>query len=85
MVKIEKFTLINNDISRIKLFEPSWDASQPSSNIDAMMISNGGVHKKSSNPIMKGSKLESIEEGIKEYKQLLNEGWKKTIIFKRYL
>ena len=50
-----------------------------------MMISNGGVHKKSSNPIMKGSKLESIEEGIKEYKQLLNEGWKKTIIFKRYL
>ena len=43
-----------------------------------------GVYKKNSNLIMKGSKLESIEETSKEYKQLLNEGRKKTIVFKRY-
>ena len=30
---------------------------------------------------MKGSKVESIEEARKEYKKLLEEGWKKTYRF----
>ena len=44
-----------------------------------------GVYKKSINPIIKGSKVESIEEASKEYKQLSNEAWKKTNVFKSYL
>ena len=34
---------------------------------------------------MKGSRVESIEDARKEYKELLEEGWKKTYIFKSYL
>ena len=45
---MEKFTLINKDRSRIKVFEPFEDVSKPSPSIDAMMISYGCVYKRSS-------------------------------------
>ena len=35
---MEKFTLINKDRSRIKVFEPFYDVSNPSPSYDAMMI-----------------------------------------------
>ena len=61
-----------------------FPGSSPS--IDAIMISYGCVYKRSSNPVMKGSRVETIEAARKEYKQLLDEGWKKTssleVIFK---
>ena len=81
---MKKFTLINNDRSRIKVFEPFEYGSKPSPSIDAMMISYGCVYKRSSKPVMKGSRVETIEAARKEYKQLLEEGWKKTIIFGSY-
>ena len=84
MDKIEKFTLINKDRSRIKVFEPFEEISKTSPSIDAMMISYGCVYKRSSKPVMKGSRVESIEIARKEYKQLLEEGWKKTSIFRNY-
>ena len=58
--------------------------SKPSPSIDAMMISYGCVYKRSSKPVMKGSRVETIEAARKEYKQLLDEGWKKTSIFRSY-
>ena len=82
---MDKFTLINKDISRIKVFEPFEDITKPSPSLDAMMISYGCVYKRSSKPVMKGSRVESIEDARKEYKELLEEGWKKTNIFKSYL
>ena len=82
---MEKFTLINKERSRIKVFEPFEDVSKPSPSIDAMMVSYGCVYKRSSKPVMKGSRVESIEDARKEYKELLEEGWKKTNIFKSYL
>ena len=82
---MEEFTLINKQRNRIKVFKPFEDISKPSPSIDAMMVSYGCVYKKSSKPIMKRSRAESIEEARKEYKQLLNEGWKKTNVFKNYL
>ena len=81
---MEKFTLINKDRSRIKVFEPFEDVSKPSPSIDAMMISYGCVYKRSNKPIMKGSRVETIVAARKEYKQLLDEGWQKTSIFKSY-
>ena len=45
-----------------------------------MEISYGCVYKRSSKPVMKGLRVESIEDARKEYKQLLEEGWKKTYI-----
>ena len=70
--------------SRIKVFESFEDVSKPSPSIDALMISYGCVYKRSSKPVMKGSRVETIEEARKEYKQLLDEGWEKTSIFKSY-
>ena len=81
---MEKFTLINKDRSRIKVFEPFEDVSEPSPSIDAMMISYCCVYKRSSKPVLKGSRVETIEAARKEYKQLLEEGWEKTSIFKSY-
>ena len=84
MDKIEKFTLINKDRSRIKVFEPFEEISKTSPSIDAMMISYGCLYKRSSKPVMKGSRVETIENARKEYKQLIEKGWKKTSIFRNY-
>ena len=81
---MERFILINNERNRIKVFEPFEDMSKPRPSIDAMMISYGCVYKWSSKPVMKGSRVETIETARKEYKQLLYEGWKKTSIFRSY-
>ena len=79
---MDKFTLINKDRSRIKVFEPFEDVSKSSPNIDAMMISYGCIYKRSSKPVMKGSRVETIEAARKEYKDLLDKGWEKTSILR---
>ena len=81
---MDKFTLINKDRSRIKVFEPFEDLSKQSPRIDAMMISYGCVYKRTSKPVIKGSRVETVEAARKEYKELLDEGWKKTSIFSSY-
>ena len=81
---MERFILTNNERNRIKVFEQFEDVSKPSPSIDAMMISYGCVYKRSSKPVMKGSRVETVEAARKEYKELLNEGWKKTSIFNSY-
>ena len=82
---MEKFTLINKNRSRIKVFESFEDICKACPSIDAIMISYGCVYKRSSKPVMKGSRVEAIEKASKEYKQLLEKGWKKTSIFRSYL
>ena len=84
MEKLEKFTLINKDRSRIKVFEPFEDVSKPSPSINAMMISYGCVYDRSSKPVMKGSRVETIEGAREEYKKLLEEGWRVTSIYNSY-
>ena len=81
---MEEFTLISKQRNRIKVFKPFEDISKPSPSINAMEISYGCVYKRSSKPVMKGSRVETIEDARKEYKQLLEEGWRKTSIFKSY-
>ena len=81
---MEKFTLINKNRSRIKIFEPFEDDYKSLPSIDAMMISYGCVNKRSRKPVMKGSRVETIEAARKEYAELLKEGWKKTSIFRSY-
>ena len=81
---IDKFSLINNNRSRIKVFQSFEDTLKPSSIINAILISYGCVFKRSSKPVMKGSRVESIEEARKEYKKLLEEGWKKTYRFNSF-
>ena len=81
---MERFILINNERNRIKVFERFEDVSKPSPSIDAIMISYGCVYKRSSKPVMKGSRVETIENARKEYKALLEQGWKKTSIFRSF-
>ena len=81
---MEKFTLINKARSRIKVFEPFEDSSKTPSTIDAILISYGCVLKRSSKPVMKGSRVESIEEARNEYKKLLEQGWEKTYRFNSF-
>ena len=82
---MKKFTLINKNRSRIKVFEPFEDSSNPSPIINGIMISYDCFYKLSSNPVMKGSRVESIEEARNEYKKLLEEGWEKTYRFNIFL
>ena len=49
--------------------------------VNAILISYGCVFKRSSNPVMKGSRVEAIVEARNECKKLLGEGWKKLIDF----
>ena len=76
---MEKFTLINKARTRIKVFEPFEDNFKNSYMVNAILISYGCVLKRSSQPVMKGSRVESIEEARNEYKKLLEEGWEKLI------
>ena len=75
-----KFTLINKARSRIKVFEPFDYSSKNPSMINAILFSYGCLLKRSSKPVMKGSRVESIEEARQEYKKLVEEGWEKTYI-----
>ena len=81
---MQEFTLINKNRDRIKIFKPFEDVSKTCPTIDAMEIQYACVYKSSSKPVIKGSRVESIEDARKEYKKLLEEGWKKTFIFKSY-
>ena len=81
---MKEFTLINKDRSIIKIFKPFEDLSKQSRIINAMGISYCCVYKRSIKPVMKGSRVESIEDARKEYKQLLEEGWKRTSVYKNY-
>ena len=65
---MEKFTLINKARSRIKVFEPFDDSFKNPSIINSILISYGCVLKRSIKPVMKGSRIESIEEARKEIK-----------------
>ena len=81
---IEKFSLIKKTKSRIKVFEPFEDNAKNSSIINSIFISYRCVLKQSRKPVMKDSKVESIEETRNENKKLLEERWGKTNIFKTF-
>ena len=61
------------------MFEPFEGNSKNSSIVNTILISYSCVFKRSSKPVMKGSRVESIEESRNKYKKLLEEGWKKLI------
>ena len=71
--------MINMDRSRIKVFEPFEDVSKPSPSIEAMMISYGCVYKRSSKPVMKGSRVETIESVRKNIRNYLMKDGRKQV------
>ena len=80
---MEQLTLVNKLRNRIKVFKPFNSSLKQAQ--EMMEIEYGCVYKKSSKPVMKGSRVETIEAARKEYKGLLEDGWKKTSIYDHYL
>ena len=79
---MDQFILINKLRTRIKRFTP-FDSTIKQAQ-EMMQIEYGCVYKSSSRPVMKGSRIETKEAARKEYKKLLEDGWKKTTIFHSY-
>ena len=80
---MEQFTLINNKRNRIKILK-KFKSALPQAD-DVMEIEYACVYKRSSKPVIKGSRIETLEKSREEYKELLAEGWRKTSIYNHYL
>ena len=74
---MEQITLVNKLRNRIKVFKPFKSSLKQAQ--EMMEIEYGCVYKRSSKPVMKGSRVETIEQARKEYKELLEEGWRKLL------
>ena len=79
---MEQFTLINKQRNRIKIFK-TFKSTLPQAE-EVMEIEYACVYKRSSKPVIKGSRIETLEKARKEYKELLEEGWRKTSIYDHY-
>ena len=80
---MEQFTLINKQRNRIKIFK-KFKSALPQVE-EVMEIEYACVYKRSSKPVIKGSRIETLEKARGEYKELLAEGWRKTSIYNHYL
>ena len=48
-----------------------------------MEIDFGYIFRTSTKPIWKGSKIETVEDGLRKYAELLKEGWKEQVYTER--
>ena len=80
---MEKFTLINKQRNRIKIFK-KFKSTLPQAE-EVMEIEYACIYKRLSKPVIKGSRIETLEKAREEYKELLAEGWRKTSIYNHYL
>ena len=79
MKKTEEFFLINKQRNRLKRFRKYENIAHKEN--DFMEIDFGYIFKSSTKPVWKGSKIETVEDGQKEYTTMLKEGWKKTNLY----
>ena len=73
----EELFLMNKQKNRLKRFRKYENIAYREN--DYIEINFGYIFKTSTNPSWKGSKIETVEEGYKEYEEMLKEGWKKLI------
>ena len=78
---MKKFILMNNERSRIKVFEPFEDVSKPSPSINAMMISYGCVYKRSSKSVINGRKVWDYKKCEKRILRTIRAGLGKDQYF----
>ena len=79
---MEQFTLINKQRNRIKIFK-KFKSTLPQAE-EVMEIEYACVYKRSSKPVIKGSRIETLEKAREEYKELIAEGWRKTSIYNHH-
>ena len=80
---MDQFALINKQRNRIKIFK-KFKSTLPQAE-EVIEIEYACVYKRSRKPVIKGSRIETLEKARKEYKELLAEGWRKTSIYDHYL
>ena len=80
---MEQFTLINKQRNRIKIFK-KFKSTLPQAE-EVIEIEYACVYKRSSKPVIKGSRIETLEKAREEYRELLADGWRKTSIYNHYL
>ena len=81
MKLIEEFFLMNKNRNRLKRFRKYEKNANKESNY--MEIDFSYILRVSTKPLWKGTRIESIDDGLKEYKEMLKEGWKKTNLYMR--
>ncbi len=79
----EELFLMNKQRNRLKRFRKYENFVHKEN--DYMEIDFGYIFRTSTRPVWKGTRIETIEDGQKEYEKMLEEGWKKTNIYKRSL
>ena len=80
---MEQFTFINKQRNSIKIFK-KFKSTLPQAK-EVMEIEYACVYKRSNKPVIKGSRIETLEKAREEYNELLADGWKKTSIFNSFL
>ena len=79
----EELFLINKQRNRLKRFRKYENIAYKENYY--METDFGYIFRTSTKPVWKGSKIETVEDGYKEYEGMLKEGWKKTNLYKRNL
>ena len=77
----EELYLMNKNRNRLKRFRKYENIAYTENNY--MEIDFGYILRVSTKPVWKGTRIESIEDALKEYEEMLKEGWKKTNLYKR--
>ena len=80
---MKKFTLINKQRNRIKIFK-SFKSTLPQAE-EVIEIEYACIYKRSGKPVIQGSRIETLEKAREEYKELIADGWRTTSIYNHYL
>ena len=77
----EELFLMNKNRKRLKRFRKYENIVHKDNNY--MEIDFGYIFRTSTKPVWKGTRIETVEEGLLEYDEMLKEGWKKTNLYKK--
>ena len=77
----EELFLMNKNRNRLKRFRKYENFVHKEN--DYLEIDFGYIFRNSTKPVWKGTRIESLEDGLKEYEDMLKEGWKKTNLNRR--
>ena len=77
----EELFLMNKNRNRLKRFRTYENITNKGKQL--LEIDFGYIFRDSTKPVWKGTRIESIEDGLKEYEEMLKEGWKQTNLYRR--
>ena len=72
----QELLIINKERNRLKRFRKYENIAHKDN--DYIEIDFGYLFMNSTKPVWKGTRIETVEDGLKEFQERLKEGWKKT-------